>query len=124
MDKEEIIQVVSETVFEEKADEALVLEVADLTILAEAFVLVTGRNVNHNRSMADAIIENLAEKGEKLLHNDGYEDGRWIVLDYGHVIVHLFRQEERDYYKLEKLWGDAPQKVLQAFEKVRNVKKE
>ena len=114
MNKEEMIQIISEAAFEEKAEEALVMEVADLTILAEAFVLITGRNVNHNRSMADAIIDKLEEKGEKLLHNDGYDEGRWIVLDYGNVIVHLFRQEERDYYKLEKLWGDAPQKILQA----------
>ena len=119
MNKEEIIQIVSETAFEEKADEALVMEVADLTIIAEAFVLITGKNVNHNRSMADAIIEKLAEQGENLLHNDGYEEGRWIVLDYGNVIVHLFRQEEREYYKLEKLWGDAPQKILQASEKAQ-----
>ena len=112
MNKEEMIQVITDAAFEEKAAEALVMEVADLTIIAEDFVLITGRNVNHNRSMADAIIEKMAEKGEELLHNDGYDEGRWIVLDYGCVIVHLFRQEEREYYKLEKLWGDAPQRTL------------
>ena len=116
MNKEEMIQTISEAAFEEKADEVLVMEVADLTILAEDFVLITGKNVNHNRSLADAIIEKLAEHGENLLHNDGYDEGRWIVLDYGNVIVHLFRKEERDYYKLEQLWGDAPQKILQASE--------
>ena len=116
MNREELIQNITEAAFEEKADEALVMEVADLTIVAEAFVLITGRNINHNRSMADAIIEKLTEAGEKLLHNDGYEEGRWIVLDFGIVMVHLFRQEEREYYNLEKLWGDAPQKLLQASE--------
>ncbi len=116
MNKEEMIQVIADAAFEEKASEALVMEVADLTIIAEAFVLITGRNVNHNRSMADAIIEKMAARGEELLHNDGYDEGRWIVLDYGNIIVHLFRQEEREYYKLEKLWGDAPQRKLEPEE--------
>ena len=116
MNKEETIQMITDAAFEENADEALVMEVADLTIVAEEFILITGRNINHNRSMADAIMEKLEENGEKVLHTDGYEEGRWIVLDYGNIIVHLFRQEEREYYKLEKLWGDAPQKILYASE--------
>lgn len=114
MQKEELIRVISETAFEEKADEVLQMDIADLTILAENFILISGRNINHNRSMADAIIEKLNAEGEEVLHTDGYEAGGWIVLDYGIVIVHIFRKEEREYYKLEKLWGDAPQKVLQA----------
>ena len=116
MNKEELIQAIAQAAFEEKADEALVMDIADLTIIAENFVLINGRNINHNRSIADAIIEKLADAGEAVLHNDGYEAGGWIVLDYGLVIVHIFRQEERDYFKLEKLWGDAPQRVIKADE--------
>ena len=48
------------------------------------------------------------------LRRDGLEEGKWVILDYGSVIVHIFRQEERDYYKLEKLWGDAPEIVVSA----------
>ncbi len=57
--------------------------------------------------MADRIIEKMEEDEVKLGHMEGYEDGRWILLDYGEVIVHIFTPELRQYYGLERLWGDA-----------------
>jgi ribosome-associated protein len=75
----------------------------DITLLD----LRTGTSAQHVRSLASELREKLAEIGEKPWHVEGVDSGRWILLDYVHFVVHIFRQEARDFYALERLWGDA-----------------
>lgn len=107
MQPEELVDLIVLVLDEEQADDVRVLEVAELTVLADAFVIATGRNPNHIKSMATAITNKAKASEIPVLREDGYNEGHWIILDFGPVIVHLFRQQERDYYRLEQLWGEA-----------------
>jgi len=84
--------------------------VMDLTGVSETldyFIIVTGSSQMHNKSMAQEIINSLKKKGVMMSHSEGYPEGEWILLDYGSVIVHIFMEDMRRYYQLERLWGDA-----------------
>lgn len=86
----------------------VVLDLRGLTILADYFVIASGRSTIQVKSIAEKIEDELLECGEKPMRREGFNEGRWIILDYSGVMVHIFRQEERDLYQLDRLWGDAP----------------
>ncbi|MDP3981605.1 MAG: ribosome silencing factor [Chlamydiota bacterium] len=90
-----------------KATDILVLDVEDLSSIASYFIIATGLVERHIKSLANYLKEDLKKTGVRVFHVDGYEESSWIVLDYGSIIVHLFTPAMRDYYLLEKLWGDA-----------------
>jgi len=89
------------------------LDLQGLSILADYFVIASGRNSIQVKSIAEKIEDDLLEAGEKAVRREGFNDGRWIILDYPGVMVHIFRKEERDLYQLGKLWGDAPRVDLE-----------
>lgn len=107
MNEQQLVQMVAGVCLEEKARDILILDVSDLTIIADYFIIASGRTIIQVKAIADAVEMKLKEAGLMPLRKDGVAQGIWAVLDYGSVIVHLFRQEERDYYGLENLWGDA-----------------
>lgn len=74
------------------------------TIIADYFIIATGSSAPHLRALAEAIESELEQLDLRPLRKEGIADARWIVLDYGSIIVHLFNRESRDYYCLEKLW--------------------
>lgn len=101
-------QLIAEAVLEENALDLVILNVADLTTLADYFIICNGRSSVQIKSIAENVEKVMQEKERLLpLRREGLGQGKWVVLDYGSIIVHVFRQEERDYYKLDKLWGDA-----------------
>lgn len=108
LSQEEEVKLIADIAAEEKAVDVLVMQVSDLTIIADYFIIASGRNTVHIRSIADAVISKLNEREINILRIDGYEDGKWIVIDLGAIIFHIFHEQERDHYNLEKLWGDAP----------------
>lgn len=79
----------------------------DVTLVTDYFVLVTGHNAIHVSSLADHIERVLAERDIPLLHRTGRGQAHWVLLDYGDIVVHIFTEQERLYYDLERLWGDA-----------------
>jgi len=88
--------------------EVLVLDVCDQTALFDYFVLATGTSRRQLHAISEEIDDKLQKDlGDKRLGIEGYEDSRWIVLDYGSVVIHLFDEETRSYYDLESLWADA-----------------
>ena len=95
---------------EHKGEDLLLLDMRSVTLVADYFVLVTGRNLVHIDTLADALDERLTAAGHGLRHREGRRRAHWTLLDFGDVVVHLFTAEERRYYDLERLWGDA--KVL------------
>lgn len=109
---QELMQMVAEACLDENAQRLTILEVSELTTLAEYFVIASGRSTVHVKSIVEHVEEKLKEKGILPLHREGGQHGIWGVLDYNSVILHVFRQEERDYYNLEDLWGGARQVVL------------
>lgn len=91
----------------------MVLEVGKLLFLTDFFVIATGENAIQLRAIADDIHRRLDEAGLRPLSVAGYQDARWILMDYRDVVVHLFLPEAREYYDLELLWGDAPRVAWQ-----------
>ncbi|NUN94687.1 MAG: ribosome silencing factor [Candidatus Omnitrophica bacterium] len=91
-----------------KADHVEVLDLRDLSILADYFVLGAGFARIQIQALADAAVEEAKKAGFQCKSVEGYEDSGWILLDFGDVIAHLMTEESRDYYRLERLWGDAP----------------
>ena len=77
--------------------------------IADYFLLRTAANSRQAKAIADYLLE---ENEQKPLRMEGYQEGRWILLDYGALIVHIFQEEEREYYNLERLWGDAEKEEL------------
>ena len=92
---------------EKKGREIQVLEIADLTTLADYFVLCTGSSNTQINALVDNVEKVLTEQaGEEPLHREGYRGGTWVLLDYGCIAVHVFNAEAREFYGLERLWRD------------------
>lgn len=90
---------------DKKAEDIVVLDLGGRTIVADTFVIVTGRSSVQSRAIADAIIEKAREAGYGVARTEGYADGGWILIDLGDVVAHVFTPENRTFYNLERLWG-------------------
>ncbi|MBR3297989.1 MAG: ribosome silencing factor [Clostridia bacterium] len=101
-----------ETAASKKATDVIAVRVGDKTILADWFIFMSGTSAIHVKSLCDEIEDRAAEAGLQLRRREGYNDGRWIVLDYASIIVHIFHPEEREYYNVERLWMDETTEVL------------
>ncbi len=93
---------------EKKAQDVIVLDISKLTFIAEYFVICTGINERQLQTIADEIKTKLKKLSIQNIGIEGYNEAKWILIDYGDVIVHLFGREMRSFYDLELLWGDAP----------------
>ena len=93
------------------ATEIEILEVTHLTSITDYFVICNGRNVQAVRTLADDLEDKLAEEGVTPRRKEGARESKWIVLDYAHVIVHIFHPEERKFYNIERLWQDGTNTV-------------
>lgn len=92
---------------DKKGKEIQVLEIADLTTLADYFVIATGSSNTQINALIDNVEKLLTEEaGEEPLHREGYRGGTWVLLDYGCIAVHVFNGEAREFYDLERLWRD------------------
>lgn len=89
------------------------IDVAGRTILADKFLIVTGRSKIQTRSIADSIAESAKEAGLRVSRVEGYADGNWILIDLGNLIVHVFTPEQRAFYNLERLWAAASERAAQ-----------
>jgi ribosome-associated protein len=92
---------------EKKAKEVLILNLADLTDIADYFVLASGTSERHVKTVAEGVQTGMKEKGVPPLSAEGYDEGRWIILDYGDVVFHTFLEPLRELYDLESLWIEA-----------------
>jgi ribosome-associated protein len=90
-----------------KAEDIRVMEVADLTVLADYFVVCTGTSAVHLRTLAEEMEQGLKERGVLPHHIEGQRAGNWLLMDYAGVVAHLFLRDTRNFYALERLWSDA-----------------
>ncbi|NLW24605.1 MAG: ribosome silencing factor [Clostridia bacterium] len=107
MDLEKIVETIVKAAEDKKARDIKVLDLRKLSSVTDYFIICTGNSATQNKAIADNIEEKLAEAGVYLLRSEGYQLGSWILLDYGDAVVHIFKPEEREFYSLERLWGDA-----------------
>lgn len=95
-----------------KGEDILLIDVRGVTIIADHFVICSGMSSPHVKKLADELEEAMAKQGVEKLRIEGYEDGRWIVLDYGDVIVHIFHRDEREFYNIERLWKNEDNSMI------------
>ncbi len=93
---------------EKGATSPVALHVTEQFGLADAFLIVTGSVERNVQAISDAVEDELNAAGVRTVRREGRESGRWVLLDFGDLIVHVFHQEERDFYQLERLWQDCP----------------
>jgi ribosome-associated protein len=98
----------AETALEKKAKDTIILELKDLSTIADYFVICSGDNPAQIRAIAEAIQESFSKDGILPIGKEGLNSARWVLIDYGDIVVNIFNEETRAYYELEKLWIDAP----------------
>ncbi|MGB9886013.1 MAG: ribosome silencing factor [Moorellales bacterium] len=103
----EMARVAMNAALDRKARDVLALDLRSISVVADYFVLASGSSTTQTQAIAQHIMEKMAEAGFPLQRSEGYASALWILLDYGPVVVHVFREEERRFYDLERLWGDA-----------------
>ncbi len=92
---------------DKKAFDVLLLDLRGLTLVADFFLICSGRTPLQVKAVAEGIREGMAGEGFRTRHVEGIRRGRWALLDYGDLVIHVFQQEDREYYSLDRLWGDA-----------------
>ena len=93
---------------EKKANDVRILQVRDLLVITDYFVICSGATDRQVRTIVAEVEKTIGALGRKPVRREGERDLRWVLLDFGDVVVHVFTQAERDYYELERLWADAP----------------
>jgi ribosome-associated protein len=110
IDPERLVDLAAHAAWEVKAHNPIILDLEGISSIADHFLICSADSDRHVRAIADHIGECLEKVDVRLHHREGYPEARWILLDYHDFIIHIFRDETRRYYDLERLWGDAPQR--------------
>ncbi|MEN9740253.1 MAG: hypothetical protein RLZ72_519 [Actinomycetota bacterium] len=107
-DSIELAQTIAAAADGKQGEDIIALDVSEPLAIVDVFVLVTGRNERNVQAIADEIEDQAHLVGRKTLRREGRDLGRWILLDFGDVVAHVFHEEERMFYGLERLWRDCP----------------
>ena len=100
---------------QKKGKNIQVLHTGDITTLADYFVLCTAGSTTQVKALCDICEEEVEKAGGELHHREGFRDGGWVLLDFSDVVVHVFLEQERDFYDLERLWSDAEEVDISAY---------
>jgi len=106
MTTQEKLDIIVKSCEDKKGIDIKVLDIKGMTSIADYFVIVSGNSSSQVDALAREIDEKLSEKGEKPQNQEGKNSSRWIILDFGDIIVHVFHKDEREYYNLERLWEE------------------
>ncbi|KQQ64628.1 ribosome silencing factor [Microbacterium sp. Leaf320] len=104
----EMLQLAADAAVSKGGEDLVALNVSEPLPLVDIFLLITGNSERNVAAIADEIEDRLIEAGHKRVRREGRAEARWVLLDFGDLIVHVFHQEERVYYGLERLWKDCP----------------
>ena len=107
MTESHLSELVAEAASDKKARDIVILDMEGITLIADYFVICSANSTTQVQAIADSIEEKLTEQGVKPLRKEGYRDSHWVLLDYGACVAHIFVEEDRQFYNLERLWGDA-----------------
>lgn len=99
---------------DKKGDDIKVIDISNVSVMADYFIIASGKNRNQVQAMANSVEEKLHEAGVKPRQIEGYQTANWILMDFNDIIVHVFNEEDRLFYNLEKIWLDG--KVISASE--------
>lgn len=116
MQDQELVMKLAQTLYDRKAGEITALKVGHLTVLCDFMVIASGRTATQVNALADEVDEMMAKEGVPLRRSEGVHEGRWIVLDYGNIMVHIFHRDERAFYHLDRLWTDGTNEIALPFD--------
>ena len=105
---QELALAAAQAAADKKADNIVLLDVSEQLVITDIFLLASAPNERQVKSIVDAIEERLLAEGEKPIRREGQRDGRWVLLDYADLVVHVQHSEERSFYELDRLWRDCP----------------
>jgi ribosome-associated protein len=108
MASQDILKVVANALDDKKAEEIIILDMAGVSLMADNFIICHGNSDKQVQAIAKNVKDVLTENDYVIKRMEGYDEARWVLIDSGDIIVHIFHKDERGYYNLEKLWGDAP----------------
>jgi ribosome-associated protein len=106
-------RVAADALADKKGIDITMLEVGDLLSITEYFLIATGTSRPHVQALVDAVEERLRDHSRKALRREGMAEAEWVLLDFGDFVLHVFQETPRNYYGLERLWGDAPRIELE-----------
>ena len=105
---EKFLDDICEVILNKKGFDVKVLNVHDVTLIANYFILCSAVNTKQAQSIADEVEDKIEEDNVSIIRKEGYREGRWILIDTGDILVHIFVKDERQHYDLDRLWDDAP----------------
>lgn len=108
-----LAKIAGQLALSKKGFDIKILKMQKISSVCDYFVIVSGDADVHVKSIGNAIYDGLLDEGLKPLHKEGMDSGNWVLLDYVDVVVHIFREQVRTFYALEKLWGDAPVEIIE-----------
>lgn len=108
MEGMELASICSRLAKDNKAEDVVTLDVREMSSFSDYFVIMSGRSTRHVQALAEGLEGELRSKRIKTSRAEGLQEGHWVLLDFGDVIVHVFYHEQRNFYDLEGLWHDAP----------------
>jgi len=108
LDSQILAHRITEFIFSKKGYDVKIMDLRNVTNIADYFVICSAASDTQVKAISDEIDKQLSEQGIKCWHIEGYNTLNWVLMDYFDVVVHIFRSESRNFYNLEKLWGDAP----------------
>jgi len=108
MENQELLKIAVKAADDKRAEEILALNMTGISLIADYFIICHGNSDRQVQAIADEMKEKAEENGYRVKRMEGFDEARWILIDMGDVIAHVFHRDERSYYNLERLWGDAP----------------
>ncbi|WP_100488654.1 ribosome silencing factor [Sporolactobacillus pectinivorans] len=113
MNSEEWVKYLAEAADDKKAQDLVILKMKGISIMADYFIICHGDSEKQVQAISTALKKTAETKGLTVHRMEGYDKARWVLIDMGDIVAHVFHRDERDYYQLEKLWGDAPLYTLE-----------
>jgi ribosome-associated protein len=108
MDNQELLKIAVNAADDKRAEDILALNMKGISLIADYFIICHGNSDKQVQAIAREMKEKAQEHGYDVKRIEGFDEGRWVLIDLGDVVAHVFHRDERSYYKLERLWGDAP----------------
>lgn len=106
MEAKEMAKLAIQALEDKKADDIKVIDISDVSTIADYFIIASGKNRSQIQAMCDNVDETLGRAGVSIKQTEGYKNANWILMDYGDIIVHIFDVENRLFYDLERIWRD------------------
>jgi ribosome-associated protein len=114
VNSEKFAELSTQLALSKKAEDIILMDVRQLTSVADFFVICSGNSDTQIKAIADAIIEGLEKENVNIWHVEGYSHLKWVLLDFVDFVVHVFHKDTREFYSLERLWGDASIRLIEA----------